>query len=69
MGGVTFLSVKIYSCLVQGEGHSCVIFLAASFPERYTGIIGEGVFFSLCVIAFLCMVLRWEKVALYRHSV
>lgn len=34
--------MKISSCLVQGEGHSCVIFLAASFPERYTGIIGEG---------------------------
>lgn len=41
----------------KGGGHSCIIFLAASFPERYTGIIGEGVFFfSLCVIAFLCMV-------------
>lgn len=45
-GGGLFLSVKISSCIVQGVGgHSCIIFLAASFPERYTGIIGKGVFF------------------------
>lgn len=70
-GGGLFLSVKISFCIVQGGGGpSCIIFLAASFPERYTGIIGEGGLFSLCVyFSVWYNVLGWEKVTFFRHSV
>lgn len=57
MGGGAFsLRENIFLYNTGGEGgHSCIIFVSASFPERYTGIIGEGgLFFS--VRLFLCMV-------------